>query len=378
MTRRFEDIDDAMSYAISLAERGRGSVEPNPMVGALVLDDNGLLIGEGFHERFGEAHAEVNAIAAAAGNTAGHTLIVTLEPCSHHGKTPPCAEAVIAGGFKRAFIGCEDPAPHVAGKGIEKLRAAGLEVTCGVQQAAAEALIAPFRKLMLHGIPWVHAKWAMTLDGRIATRTGHSQWITGESARTEVHRQRHLMDAILTGSGTVKADNPKLTARPTDSDKLACRSDKQPLRVVIDQDGMCLQPDSQLVQTIDEGDVLLSIRSDREEAHLDALRRLGVEVVCSGSGSSKGSQVTELLSELGRRQLTHVWLEAGPGLLGSFFDEGLVDEVHAFVAPKLIGGNEALSPVGGFGRENVPALPDLMNPSVTHFDGDLLIEGRLA
>lgn len=377
MTLRFDNFDDAMTHAITLARRGRALVEPNPMVGAVVLDDEGRVISEGWHAEFGGAHAEVGAIAAAGDQTSGRTLIVTLEPCSHHGKTPPCADAVIKAGFRRVIIGCEDPAPHVAGNGIQKLRDAGIEVEVGIQQRAAESLIAPFRRLMLDHRPWVHAKWAMTLDGRIATRTGHSKWITNEAARADVHRQRHLMDAIITGAGTVKADNPRLTARPLENDRITVRrGTKQPLRIVVDSDGTCLDSNSQLVESIDDGGVLLTVRDDRNTAHLEALRTRGVDILHTKT-NSKREQLVELLEELGRRQLTHVWLEAGSGLLGEFFDAALIDEVHVFIAPKLVGGRDARIPIGGEGRETVPSLADLEDPLVTQFDGDVLIEGRL-
>ncbi|MCA9060884.1 MAG: bifunctional diaminohydroxyphosphoribosylaminopyrimidine deaminase/5-amino-6-(5-phosphoribosylamino)uracil reductase RibD, partial [Planctomycetaceae bacterium] len=201
-----------MSRALTIAARGLGSVEPNPAVGAVVTTATGDFVAEGWHQQFGGPHAEVHAIRAAGDRCRGATLYVTLEPCSHHGKTPPCADAVIAAGFRRVIVGCQDPAPHVAGQGLRKLREAGIEVVTGVCEGAAQRLIAPFSMLQTCQRPWVIAKWAMSLDGRIATHTGDSQWISNSTSREFVHQMRGRMDAIITGSGTVHADNPRLTA----------------------------------------------------------------------------------------------------------------------------------------------------------------------
>ena len=366
---RFVDESAVMQHALAIARQGIGRVEPNPAVGAVIVDDHLTLIADGFHRQFGEAHAEVAAIAAANEQTAGQQLFVTLEPCSHHGKTPPCADAVIAAGFRRVVIGCTDPAPHVAGAGIQRLKDAGVEVTTGVCEEQARQLIAPFRKLQQDCRPWVHAKWAMTLDGRIATRTGHSQWISNEKSRAEVHRLRGRMDAIITGAGTVRADDPQLTARPG--------GPRVPLRVVVDSTGKSLQPSGKLVQTTDEAPVLLCVRQQTMDVeHCENLKQQDIEV-CITSGDTK-DQVAQLLDELGKRQMTNVLLEAGPGLMGSFFDADLVDEVHVYVAPKIVGSNEAMSPVGGHGRAKIPDCDQLDNLLVRSFDSNMLIEGRIS
>lgn len=274
-----------MRHALAIAAQGIGFVEPNPAVGAVVVDQDRRLIAEGFHRQFGKAHAEVNAIAAAGGATQDADLFVTLEPCSHHGKTPPCAEAVIDAGFRRVVIGCQDPAKHVAGRGIERIRSAGIQVVTGVCEAEALELIQPFRKLMLQRLPWVHAKWAMTLDGRIATRTGHSQWISNEQSRAEVHRLRGRMDAIITGAGTVRSDDPRLTARPAGS--------RVPLRVVVDSTGQSLNVGTQLVKTAREIPVLVSVVKDKAEvSHLQMLQGHGVEVHFA-SGASHGGKISQ-------------------------------------------------------------------------------------
>ncbi len=365
--RKFPDDESAMRHALQLAARGCGFVEPNPTVGAVIVDDENCLIADGFHTQFGGAHAEINAIASAGERARGARLFVTLEPCCHQGKTPPCADAVIAAGLREVVIGCQDPAPHVAGNGIAKLQAAGIAVTVGVCAADARDLIAPFRKLMLEGLPWVHAKWAMTLDGRIATRTGHSKWISGADSRAEVHRLRGRMDAIITGAGTVRADDPLLTARPA--------GPRTALRVVVDRSAESISPDGQLMRTINQAGVLICVaEANANTDHLKELNALGAEVL---SNSSDESVLQQLLKELGRRQLTNVLVEAGGGLQGSFFDEGMVDEVHVFIAPKIVGGREAVAPVGGLGLAEVPELSSLLRTTVRQFGDDVLIEGRL-
>jgi diaminohydroxyphosphoribosylaminopyrimidine deaminase / 5-amino-6-(5-phosphoribosylamino)uracil reductase len=365
--KQFPDDESVMRHALDLAARGCGRVEPNPAVGAVIVDEARRLIADGFHRQFGDAHAEVNAITAAGEQTRGARMFVTLEPCCHQGKTPPCVDAVIAAGIREVVIGCQDPAPHVAGKGIAKLTATGIDVTVGVGETDAKELIAPFRKLMLERVPWVHAKWAMTLDGRIATRTGHSKWISGEESRAEVHRLRGRMDAIITGAGTVRADDPLLTARPP--------GPRTAVRVVVDRSGESISPSGQLMSTIREAPVLICV----EETHVDAdhvkrLSDLGAEILPASNGEPV---LQQLLTELGRRQFTNVLVESGGGLLGAFFDENLVDEVHVFVAPKIVGGREAISPVSGHGRAEIPKLPSLRHMTNRQFGNDTLIEGRI-
>ncbi len=367
---RFSDDADVMQRALQISRQGCGRVEPNPMVGAVVVDDQYRFVAEGYHTQFGNPHAEVEAISAAGSRTAGAQLFVTLEPCSHHGKTPPCADAVVAAGFRRVVIGCQDPAPHVAGAGIAQLRAAGIEVDVGVCQAEARALIAPFQKLMLSGRPWIHAKWAMTLDGKIASRTGHSKWITCEESRAAVHQLRGRMDAIVTGAGTVRADDPQLTARPP--------GPRTPLRVVIDEDGSSVRSDSNLVNTISDAPLLVCASAQHAESeHIKDLQRHSVEILLVDN-DDRSERLFQLLDELGRRKYTNVLVEAGGGLMGASFDANLVDEVHAFVAPKIVGGTDALSPVGGIGQNTIPALESLQSMSVTQYGNDLLIDGRIA
>src|SRR5262245_18558580 len=237
-----------MRLALNLARRGQGFVEPNPMVGAVVVRD-GEKIAEGWHQRFGEAHAEVNALVQAGDATRGATLYVTLEPCCHRGKTPPCTDAVIQAGISRVFAAMADPFPQVAGGGIAKLRAAGIAVDVGVLEAEARALNAPYLTLLLKQRPYVHAKWGVPLDGKLATRTGQSKWISGEESRRRVHELRGRMDAIIVGAGTVRADDPLLTARPP--------GPRTAVRVVLTRRGE-VPPGCQLLRTAREIPVLVA------------------------------------------------------------------------------------------------------------------------
>jgi diaminohydroxyphosphoribosylaminopyrimidine deaminase/5-amino-6-(5-phosphoribosylamino)uracil reductase len=319
-----------MRLALNLAERGRGWVEPNPLVGAVVVRDLEK-VGEGWHQKFGEAHAEVNALAQAGAKARGATLYVTLEPCCHHGKTPPCTEAIIAAGIKRVVAAMGDPFPQVAGGGLAKLRAAGIEVEVGVLEAEARRLNAPYLTLVTRKRPYVHAKWAMTLDGKIATRTGESKWISGEESRRRVHELRGRMDAIIVGAGTVRADNPLLTARPA--------GPRTATRIVLTRSGN-IPHDCQLMDTFRQVPVMIAGPNEEE------MRFLGLDYV-------KAESIPALLAELGRRRFTNVLVEGGADVLGGFHDAWLIDEVHVFIAPILAGGSAALGPVGGPGVRRI-------------------------
>ena len=369
---QFTDPEEVMRRALALAGRGIGFVEPNPAVGAVIVDDQLRLAGEGWHERFGGPHAEVNALARAGERARGATLYVTLEPCCHFGKTPPCVEAVIAAGIKKVVIAMPDPFPQVAGKGIERLRAANVDVEVGLVEPEARRLTAPFRKLVESGRPWVHAKWAMTLDGRIAAHTGESKWISNAASRDVVHQLRGRMDAIVIGIGTALADDPLLTARPAGA--------RVATRIVFDTQAR-LPADSQLVRTAGEAPLLIVAGRRAPRERIEQLRGKGVEVVELPEASSPAGEgrpdAGALLSELGRRRMTNVLVEGGSALLGAFFDRQLIDEVHVFIAPKLLGGTGAKSPLAGAGRAAPPSLPDLESPAIEILDGDLYIHGRL-
>jgi diaminohydroxyphosphoribosylaminopyrimidine deaminase/5-amino-6-(5-phosphoribosylamino)uracil reductase len=361
-----------MRRAIALAARGIAFVEPNPPVGAVIVDDQLRSVGEGWHEQFGGPHAEVNALAQAGGRARGAALYVTLEPCCHFGKTPPCVEAVFAAGIKKVVVAMQDPFSQVAGKGIERLRAAKIDVEVGLLEPEVRRLTAPFRKLVETGRPWVHAKWAMTLDGRIAAHTGQSKWISNAASRAVVHELRGRMDAIVVGIGTVLADDPLLTARPA--------GPRVATRIVFDSQAR-LPLDSQLVRTAGEAPVLVFTGPRAPREKVDRLRGKGVETVETETACSPPAEarpdVGKVLLELGRRRMTNVLIEGGGELLGAFFDGQLIDEVHVFVAPKLVGGTSAKSPLAGAGRPSPSDLPDLECPTIEILDGDVYIHGRL-
>ena len=352
-----------MQRALRLAERGLGFVEPNPMVGCVAVRD-GQVVGEGWHQRFGTAHAEVNALAD-AGDCAGATLYVTLEPCCHTGKTPPCTRAVIEAGIRRVVIGTRDPSDKVSGKGMQQLRDAGIELSVGVCEADARQLIAPFRKLTVHKRPWLIAKWAMTQDGKIATVSHDSRWISNTKSREIVHQIRGRVDAIMVGSGTAAADDPLLTARP--------EGPRAAARIVVDSLAS-ISESSQLVQTAGEQPVIILVGPDAERDKIDRLVAAGCEIVVQRH-VDRAERLVSVLDELGRREMTNVLCEGGSELFGSLFDQRLIDEVHVFMAPKLIGGAAALSPIGGSGWGDMSGCPQLDSASIETVDGDVYVHG---
>lgn len=298
-----------MQHALALAARGQGHVEPNPMVGCVLLDRDGATIGEGFHERFGDAHAERNAIADArrrgnAARLAGCTAVVTLEPCNHTGKQPPCTDALIEAKVGRVVAAMRDPDPRVADSGFARLRNAGVDVAAGVLEAQARRLNAPFLKRVEHGLPWVIAKWAQTIDGKVATASGDSQWISNDASRKIVHELRARVDAVMVGVGTAERDHPSLDARAVDIKRVA-------RRVVVDRSG----------------------RFERE-----------------GFAVLDGNDLEGELRRLTGEGVTNVLLEGGPTLTGAMFEAGLVDEAWVFVAPKVLGDAAGRSAVETPGR----------------------------
>jgi len=346
LTQPNEHDERMMRRALGLAARGRGRVEPNPMVGC-VLVRRERVVGEGWHRRFGGPHAERDALRRCSGPTSGATAYVTLEPCCHHGKTPPCTDALIEAGIVRVVAATVDPFAAVRGRGIKTLRQAGLRVDVGPCQAEADTLNAPFFKLRRTGRPWVILKWAQSLDGKIATRTGDSRWITCPAARREAHRLRGQVDAIVVGIGTVLADDPELTCRHVKPKRVATR-------IVLD--GRLRMPRrAKLVKTARQTPVLIAttraaMRTRTSSA--DWLRLAGCEVV--GLPGRRGRVDLEaLLDDLGRREMTNVMVEGGGEVLGAFFDQQLADEAVVFVAPKVIGGRGAIGPLGGRGADSM-------------------------
>ena len=355
-----------MSQALELAQQGQGKVEPNPLVGCVVVRE-GTVVGRGYHRQFGGPHAEVEALRDADEAASGAEVYVTLEPCCHHGKTGPCTKALIEAGVARVVVGCEDPNPEVAGKGIAALRAAGIDVRVEANSEEARRLIAPFSKLITTGRPWVIAKWAMTLDGKIACHTGSSQWISGEASRAMVHQLRGRVDAILVGRGTANADDPLLTARPL--------GPRTATRIVLDSQAS-LSPKSKLIQTINVAPLLVAVTAKSPLENRQRLEDQGVEVLVL-SGDNRQEQLASLLDELGRRQMTNLLVEGGGEVLGTLLDLQAIDEVHAFVAPKLVGGATAPGPVAGQGVAEMAAAFELESMQVEMLDGDLHVCGYL-
>jgi len=352
-----------MEHALALAERGRGRVEPNPLVGAVVVCD-GRQVGEGWHERFGAAHAETNALAQAGEMARGGTLYATLEPCCHHGKTPPCTEVIIHAGIRRVLAAMQDPFPEVAGKGAAELLAAGIAVELGLCEREARRLNAPYLTL-LGGRPYVHAKWAMTLDGKIATRSGDSKWISGPAARRRVHELRGRMDAIVVGVGTALADNPHLTVRPP--------GPRTPCRIVLDSHGR-LPVDSHLVTTANETPTLIATAGPLPVERARPLQAAGCKLLPLRAAHEQ-PDVVALLDEIGRRRWTNILVEGGSAVLGSFRDAGAIDEVHVFIAPRLLGGSESRSPIAGRGANTIADALALSEWTVETIENDVLLHG---
>ena len=356
-----------MRRAMELAMLGQGHVEPNPVVGCVIVQ-GAEIIGEGWHRRFGQAHAEVEALKLAGPRAAGATMLVTLEPCCHFGKTPPCTKALIAAGIRRVVAAQQDPFSEVSGQGLAELRAAGIEVEVGLLEAEARRLNAPYLKLLRTTRPWVLAKWAMTLDGKTATHTGSSKWISGPESRAVVHQLRGRVDAIVVGRQTARVDDPLLTARPP--------GPRTALRVVVDTRAS-LSSASQLVRTAREVPVLVAVGPQASEADRNRLEEAGCEVFLCRSDSHAG-RLEELLDELGRRRMTNVLVEGGGHLVGSLLDVGQIDEVHVFIAPKLLGGETAHSPVEGEGIGEVSAALALEDTRLRQLGPDVYLSGRIA
>ena len=344
MTTAHHQWDESwLQRALNLAVLGQHSTSPNPMVGAVVLDRNGLLVGEGFHRAAGEPHAEVLALAQAGDRARGGTLYVTLEPCCHQGRTPPCTAAVIAAGVHRVVVAMADPDPRVAGKGLRALRSAGITVVCGVAEMQARLLNKGFLHRISHGRPWGILKWAASVDGRIATGTGDSQWISGPRARRYVHELRACCDAVITGGGTVRRDNPLLTSRG--------RRQPEPLRVVLTRQ---LQlPDNARLWDQSQAATLVAHPQGANPAGLELFGRRRIEHVPLHPCHPKA-----LLELLAKRGCNRVLWECGPELATAAVQQGCVQEIVAVQAPKLIGGQGVQTPLGDLGITLLPnALP---------------------
>ena len=359
---------DFMALAVQAASNGQGAVEPNPMVGCVIVADD-QVIGIGWHEKFGEAHAEINAINSVKpelkDKIVGATAYVSLEPCSHHGKTGPCCDALIEAKFARVVVAVLDPNPKVAGQGIERLQAAGIEVVTGVLANEATQVLAPYFKRTQTGVPWVIAKWAMTIDGSIATSSGDSQWISNEKSRQRVHALRRRVDVVLVGIGTALADDPMLNPRPA--------GNRTVTRVVVDS-SVRIPMDSKLVTTANEFPTLIAVDGEQTKTKtekISALRASGCEVWESELGQNADERLLALLKYLASNGATNVMVEGGSQILGSLNDQQQIDEIHVFTGAKLLGDQNALSPVGGAGHRLMKTATELELRQVERIKDDV-------
>lgn len=357
-----------MRRALKLAAKGTGYTSPNPLVGAVIVKD-GRIIGEGFHRLYGSDHAEVDAFKNATEDVRGADMYVTLEPCSHYGKTPPCARAIVEKGISRVFIGLTDPNPLVSGKGIQILMENGIQVESGILEEEGRKLNEIFLKYITTELPFCIMKTAMTLDGKIATASGDSKWITGELSRKHVHELRHRVSAIMAGIGTILADDPMLTTR------LEGRSGKDPVRIIIDSsariplEAKVLNPDS-------KAGAIIAATAKADKQKIKALEAKGAEVIITPL-KDNGVDLSFLMRELGKRKIDSVLLEGGGSLNYSALKSGIVDKVNSFIAPKIIGGENARTPVEGEGIAYMKDAIMLHKTEFYKFGDDIMVEGYI-
>ncbi len=364
MTNNLPADQTLMQRALDLAARGVGQVSPGPLVGTVITDAKGAVAGEGFYLYDEIKHAETIALDQAGERARGGTAYVSLEPHAHQGRTAPCTEALIAAGVRRVVAPVDDPNPKVSGRGFARLRAAGIEVCTGVMADEASRLNEAYIHFMRTGRPFVHLKMAVSLDGKVATATGDSRWITSENSRARVHELRHQYDAIMAGGRTIRADDPLLTDR-------SGRKRRRPLvRVVIEQ-YLHLSAESQLAQTTDAAPVIIFAHEEPDSEALAELEARGVEVVCQGSALD----LAGVLDELGRRSIQSVLVEGGPLLAGLFLEAGLVNKVTFFVAPIIIGSQDAPSAIGGSGADKIADAFQLIDVEVARYGRDVEITG---
>lgn len=358
-----------MHRALELARKAEGHTSPNPMVGAVLVKD-GQIIGEGYHHQAGQLHAEIEALQSAGETARGATLYVNLEPCSHHGRTPPCTQALIEAGVAEVYCAIKDPNPLVNGRGYAQLEAAGIVVHQGLCEDNARKLNRPFFKFINTGTPLVTAKFATSLDGKIATRTGDSKWVSSETSRKKVHQLRNITDAILVGVGTVLADDPQLTTRIEGSDV------HHPLRIIVDSRGRA--PLSvNLYDPAKPGQTVLATTDAVDPRHCEKLEKLGVGVWKLPPDKFGRVNLPALLNKIGQHGMLTLLVEGGGELLGAFFTEKLVDRVWAFIAPLIIGGQDAPGPMGGKGVEMISQAHRLENIKTQILDGDIWIQGNV-
>lgn len=355
---------DYMKRALELAKKGAGHTSPNPMVGCVVVKD-GRIVTEGYHERYGEFHAERNALTRCEEDLTGAEMYVTLEPCCHQGNTPPCTDIIIERSIGKVYVGSMDPNPKVAGKGVKILQEHGIEVETGVLEKECLALNEIFFYYITTGIPYVAMKYAMTLDGKIASCTGDSKWVTGEKARHHVHELRKQYSAILAGIGTVLADDPMLNCRIEEG--------VDPVRVVCDST-LRIPLSSQLVKTAGDIPVIVAYAKENPEKE-KALLQAGVELISAGRDGRVDLAV--LMRELGKRKIDSVLVEGGGAIHGSLLKSGLVQKIYCYLAPKLIGGREASSPVEGDGFSRMKDALPVTEMEILSLGEDICISGRV-
>jgi diaminohydroxyphosphoribosylaminopyrimidine deaminase/5-amino-6-(5-phosphoribosylamino)uracil reductase len=357
-----------MKMALSLAERGRGWTSPNPLVGAVIVKD-GKVVGKGFHQAAGGPHAEIFALEEAGDDAKGATLYVTLEPCNHTGRTPPCTHAILRSGITRVVAGMKDPNPRVTGGGLDYLRRQGLDVVVGVCENECRRLNEIFIKYASTTLPFVMLKCAATLDGRIATRTGDSKWITNPHSRHFVHKLRHMADAVMVGIGTVVKDNPQLTTR------LEGRKGSDPMRIVLDTH-LSIPSGARLLHLSSDSDTLIVTSSSVSPEKRKSLQRAGLQLLAMDCHEDH-IDLKALVRELGRREITSLLIEGGSRVNGSALRAGIVDKVYMFYAPKICGGDDGAPICAGPGVERMEQSLKLKDISVHRFEDDVMIEGYL-
>ena len=357
-----------MRRALKLAAKGTGYTSPNPLVGAVIVKD-GRIIGEGFHRLYGSDHAEMDAFKNATEDVFGADMYVTLEPCSHYGKTPPCARAIVEKGIKRVFIGLTDPNPLVSGKGIQILRENGIQVESGILEEEGRKMNEIFLKYITTELPFCIMKTAMTLDGKIATAGGDSKWITGELSRKNVHELRHRVSGIMAGIGTILADDPMLTTR------LDGRAGKDPVRIIVDSSAR-IPLGAKVLNLNSKAGTIIAATAKADKGKIEALEAKGAEVIITPLKDS-GVDLNFLMRELGKRKIDSVLLEGGGRLNYSALKSGIVDKVNSFIAPKLIGGENARTPVEGEGIAYMKDAIMLHKTEFHKFGEDIMIEGYI-
>lgn len=355
-----------MRQALTIAQYAAGRTSPNPLVGAVIVKD-GRIVGQGWHRQAGTPHAEIHALSQAGELAKDATIYVTLEPCSHHGRTGPCADALIKAAVKKVVVAMTDPNPLVAGNGLKRLKAAGIEVVEGVLAAEAAKLNEVFIKWVSTGMPFGVLKTAMSLDGKIAAHTGHSKWITGSEARAYVHKLRDTYDGILVGIGTVLADNPELTTRLPENGK-------SPVRIIVDS--MARTPPTAKVVTDRQTPTIIAASTEAPMEHLATLRSRGVEVLVLEK-TPLGINLHQLFKMLAERRITSILVEGGATINASVLAANLIDKVHCFIAPKILGGKTAPTPVGGTGVATVDQGIMLEDIATQSIGADLLISGYI-